>query len=87
MQAPIGFCITPNALRACLPASPNTSPSSSLAAVGDHVLFGEFGRGVDQAGQLDDALDAAQVAAAGGLQRAHQVDDDRARGLLAFFDA
>ena len=51
------------------------------AAVGHQVLFGVVGRAVDQAHDLDDALDPVQVAER-RVQRAEQVDRDRARGLL-----
>src|SRR6185369_14090566 len=53
-------------------------------AIGHQVLLGEIGRRVDQAHHLDDALDLAQVAH-GSLQRAHEVDRDRAGGGLALF--
>ncbi|MNT81472.1 hypothetical protein D3C71_2080860 [compost metagenome] len=43
-------------------------------AVGDEVLLGEVFRAVDQAHQLDDALDAVEVSAHGRLQGAHQVN-------------
>ena len=52
--------------------------------VGHQVLFGEFGDGVDQGHQLDDARDAVQVAH-GGVERAHEINGDGAGGALAFF--
>ena len=55
------------------------------AAVGDQMLLGVAGAGVDQAHDLDDALDAIQIAAAGMLQRAHQIHGHGAGCLLAFF--
>src|SRR6218665_1727768 len=56
-------------------------------AVGHQVLFGEVAGAVDQAQQLDDALDAVQITATGGLQRAQQIDGDSAGCGLAFFGA
>jgi hypothetical protein len=55
-------------------------------AVGHQVLLGEVLGRVHQAHQLDDAHDAVQVAAAGVLQGADQVDRDRTRGGLAVFE-
>ncbi len=57
------------------------------AAIGHQVLFGKRGCGIDQAHDLDDALDAVQVAAASCLQGAHQLNGNRAGRLLAFFGA
>ena len=54
-------------------------------AIGYQMVLGEVGGRIDQACQLDDTLDAIQIATAGRLQRSNQVDRDGARSLLAFF--
>src|SRR5678815_2294309 len=52
------------------------------AAVGHQVVLGEVGRAVDEARDAHDALDLVEVADR-GVERAEQVDRDRARRLLA----
>ena len=57
-----GSTATPTALRACLPASPKTSPSSSLAPLIDLRLAVEAGRAGHEADHLHDPADLRQPA-------------------------
>ncbi len=57
------------------------------SAIGDQVMFGVVTGGIDQAHELDDALDAGQVAATGCLQGGDQVDGHAACGLLGVVGA
>ena len=57
------------------------------AAVRDEMVLGEVRCGIDEADQLDDAADPAEVTIAGSVQGSDQIDGDRARRLFALLGA
>ena len=76
----------PTAERACLPLSPNTSTIRSEAPLTTFGMVGEFGRAIDEADELYDALHPVEIAAAGILELRDDIDGAQPRRLGCLLD-